>query len=339
MEKYLLLKLGMNILEVEKVLEQKIILEQQRPDLKGFYFSNYILGTYLSFTNEKNLSFISFKSPFSLAIDGITIGMNMNEVEKIKGLPEKKNNCEDYPEQEEWIFYSKNTAYLFVENKVYDISLCDFEIEQLLDAIIGDDNIEDDDFENCGSFDIGKNNEIKIANNMEKYLLLKLGINLSEVEKVLKQTITLERNTCSPDSKGFNYLNDTIGTYLSFTEDKILEHISFSYPFSLVVDGIKIGMNMNEVEKIKGIPEKREYSENFQEMEEWLYYSKNTAYLFIDKKIYDISHHNFEVFLTKDDIEVLVNAVSGTDKIENGDIVFSSSFDNDKSDEIKYYDK
>ena len=299
MEKYLLLKLGMNILEVEKVLEQKIILEQQRPDLKGFYFSNYILGTYLSFTNEKNLSFISFKSPFSLAVDGITIGMNMNEVEKIKRLPEKKNDCEDYPEQEEWIFYSKNTAYLFVENKLYDISLCDFEIEQLLDALIGEDNIEDgdfDDFEICSSFDISKNNEIKIGNNMEKYLLLKLGMNLSEVEKVLEQKITLERDTHKPDSKGFFYLNDTIGTYLHFKEHKILDSISFFYPFSLAVDGIKIKMNMNEVKKIKGLPETKESKDEYiPENEKWFYYSTNTCYLFINKYVFEIILKNYNI--------------------------------------------
>jgi hypothetical protein len=176
---------------------------------------------------------------------------------------------------------------------------------------------------------------------MEKYLLLKLGMNISEVEKVLDQKITLERNTCKPDTKGFHYLNDTIGTYLSFTEDKILEHISFSYPFSVAVDGIKIGMNMNEVKKIKGLPEKQENYENYSEMVEWHYYSNNTVYLFIDHKVYDISFHDFnENYLTEEDIEKLVNAVSGIDKIENcdienGDVVISSSFDIDKSDEIE----
>jgi len=166
---------------------------------------------------------------------------------------------------------------------------------------------------------------------MEKYLLLKLGMSVSEVEKVLEQKITLERHEHSLDSKGF-YSDDTIGTYLHFTDDKILDLISFLKTFSLAVDGITIGMNMNEVEKIKGLPEKKEHSENFPEIEEWFYYSKNTAYLFVDNKVYDISLYNCEVFLTKDDIEALVNAVSGVDKIEdfdieNGDIVFSSSFD------------
>lgn len=128
MEKYLLLKLGMNILEVEKVLGQKIILErnEHRPDSKEFFCLNDTIGTYLNFTNDKILSLISFFYPFSVAVDGITIRLNMNEVEKINGLPEKKENWEDYPEQEEWIYCSKNTSYLFIDKKVYDISLYDF---------------------------------------------------------------------------------------------------------------------------------------------------------------------------------------------------------------------
>ena len=343
MEKYLLLKLGINVSEVEKVLEQKIILQQYRPDINGFYFSNYILGTYLSFTNEKKLSFISFKSPFSLAVDGITIGMNMKEVEKIKGLPEKKKNCEGFPEQEEWIFYSKNTAYLFVENKLYDISLCDFEIEQLLD-VISKDNIEDDDsgdFVICSSSDIGKNNEIKIGNNMEKYPLLKLGMNVSEVEKVLDQKITLERSTRSPDSKSLFYFDYTIGTGLSFSEDYILKIIIFEYPFSVAVDGIKIGMNMIEVEKIKGLPEELETWDKYPETIKWFYFSKGIVYFFKDKKVCYISFHNFNgTILTNEDINKLINAADGVYKIENGDIEngdveFSSSFDSDVPNEIK----
>ena len=99
---------------------------------------------------------------------------------------------------------------------------------------------------------------------MEKYLLLKLGMNLSEVEKVLDQKIILERHKHRPDSKGFCHLNDPIGIYLSFTKDKILKSISFFYPFSIAVDGINIGMNMNEVEKIKGLPEKKKIGKIFQ---------------------------------------------------------------------------
>lgn len=92
---------------------------------------------------------------------------------------------------------------------------------------------------------------------MEKYLLLKLGMNILEVEKVLGQKIILERNEHRPDSKEFFCLNDTIGTYLNFTNDKILSLISFFYPFSVAVDGITIRLNMNEVEKINGLPEKK----------------------------------------------------------------------------------
>jgi len=181
---------------------------------------------------------------------------------------------------------------------------------------------------------------------MEKYLLLKLGMNLSEVEKLLEQKITLERREHKSCSEYYIYYNFSIGIYLSFTKDKILYSISFNKSFSLPVDGIKIGMNMNDVKKIKGLPETQESSEKFPEIEEWFYPSNNTAYLFVEFKVYDISQYNFsEDYLTKDDVEALVNAVSGVDKIDksyfeitsyfensikNGDIVISSSFDMDK---------
>ena len=176
MEKYLLLKLGMNVSEVEKVLEQKIILQQYRPDINGFYFSNYALGTYLSFTYEKKLSFISFKSPFSLAVDGITIGMNMNEVEKIKGLPETQESSEKHPEIEEWFYPSNNTTYLFVENKVYDITHYNFsedyltkdDVEALVNAVSGVDKIDKSYFEITSYFENSiKNGDIVISSSFD----------------------------------------------------------------------------------------------------------------------------------------------------------------------------
>jgi hypothetical protein len=175
---------------------------------------------------------------------------------------------------------------------------------------------------------------------MEKYLLLKLGMNISEVEKVLEQKITLERNTRRPDSKSLFYVDYTIGTYLLFTEDKILDFIAFNHSFSVAVDGIKIGMNMNEVEKIKGSPEKIDISDKYPEMVEWYYYSKNIVYLFIDNKVYDISFHDFNGnILTNEDIDKLINAADDVYKIENSDIengnvVISSSFDSDEPNEI-----
>jgi len=152
---------------------------------------------------------------------------------------------------------------------------------------------------------------------MEKYLLLKLGMNILEVEKVLEEKITLERHIYRSDSKRFCYLNDTMGTYLNFTEEKILKSISFNSPFSVAVDGIKIGMNMNEVEKIKGLPEKIETSDEFPEMVDWFYYSKNIVYYFIDNKVDDISFHDFNGnYFTNEDIEKLVNAADGVYKYE-----------------------
>ena len=59
--------------------------------------------------------------------------MDMNEVEKLKGLPEIKERGENYPEYEDWIFYSKNTVYYFIDNKVNSISLNDFNRNILTD--------------------------------------------------------------------------------------------------------------------------------------------------------------------------------------------------------------
>jgi hypothetical protein len=183
--------------------------------------------------------------------------------------------------------------------------------------------------------------DMELGNNMENYLLLKLGMNISEVEKVLDKKLALEF-ILKPELKGFRFLNDTVGTYLHFTKDKILDHISFDTPFSLAVDGIKIGMNMNEVEKLKGLPEIKNSSESSPEYEDWIFCSKNTAYYFIENKVNSISLHDFSGnIFTDEDIEKLINAVHDNDKIENFDIEncddfkISSSFDIDKSDEIK----
>ena len=165
----------------------------------------------------------------------------------------------------------------------------------------------------------------RILSEEEKYLSLKLGMNISKVEKVLEQKVILERHTLRPDAKGFYYANDTIGTYLSFTKDKILDFISFGAPFSIAVDGIAIGMDMNEVEKIKGLPERKENWENFPEQEEWFYSTKDTFYLFIENKVYDITLYKFwdsydekikysKNYLTQEDIEVLTNSVGNNDE-------------------------
>ena len=183
--------------------------------------------------------------------------------------------------------------------------------------------------------------DMELGNDMEKYLSLKLGMNISEVEKTLDKKLTLEY-ILKPELKGFLYLNDTVGTPLKFTKDRILEHISFNAPFSLAVDEIKIGMNMNEVEILKGLPEIKDSSENYPEYEDWIFCSKNTAYYFIGNKVNSISLHDFNGnIFTDEDIEKLINVVKDGDKIEIfdiencDDIKISSSFDIDKSNEIK----
>ena len=121
----------------------------------------------------------------------------------------------------------------------------------------------------------------------------------------------------------------------------MLKSISFSSPFSVAVDGIKIGMNMNEVEKIKGLPDKKENSDKFPEMADWFYFSKDIVYYFIDNKVFDIIFHDFNgSILSNEDIDKLINTADGVYKIENsdienGDITISSSFDSDEPNEIK----
>jgi len=182
--------------------------------------------------------------------------------------------------------------------------------------------------------------DMELGNNMEKYLLLKLGMDISEVEKILDKKLTLEY-ILKPDLKGFLYLNNTVGTYLKFSKDKILEHISFNAPFSLAVDGIKINMNMNEVEKLKGLPEIKDSNENYTEYEDWIFCLKNTAYDFIENKVNRISLHDFNgnIFID-DDIEILINAVNKNEKFDidissSSDVNISSSLDNENFDEIK----
>jgi hypothetical protein len=178
--------------------------------------------------------------------------------------------------------------------------------------------------------------DMELGNNMEKYLLLKLGMNVSEVEKVLDKKLTLEY-ILRPELKGFCYLNDTIGTYLKFTKDRILSFIAFNAPFYLAVDGITIGMNMNEVEKIKGLPEKKENFEDYPEMEEWIFCSENTTYLFIENKVHDITLFNFNRnYLTKEDIEKLINFADNKKGETKQNIIFAcDSYNNDKSNRNK----
>jgi hypothetical protein len=114
-EKYVSLKCGMSLSEVENILNQELVLRESE---NGYYLSTYI-GIYLSFTKSKILDYISFSAPFSLTVDGIGIGMDKNEVVQIKGIPEEKTD--DDPAMEFWFYNTKNTFYTFEENKVDEI--------------------------------------------------------------------------------------------------------------------------------------------------------------------------------------------------------------------------
>jgi hypothetical protein len=121
MEKYMTLKCGMSISEVETVLNHELVLKELQSSfaqLKYYYYQNEYIGININFTDNKILDHIFFDPPFSLAVDGIKIGMSKNEVEKIKGKPEDGDPAEDY-----WFYYSKNIFYEFEENKVYSICL------------------------------------------------------------------------------------------------------------------------------------------------------------------------------------------------------------------------
>jgi len=100
-------------------------------------------------------------------------------------------------------------------------------------------------------------------------------------------------------------------------------------------------MNMKEVEKIKSLPDLIETSDDYPEMVDWFYFSKDIVYYFEDNKVYSISFSDFNgTILTNEDIDKLINAADGVykienDDIENGDVVISSSFDSDVPNEIK----
>ena len=165
---------------------------------------------------------------------------------------------------------------------------------------------------------------------MEKYLLLKLNMNISEIEKILEQKLILEQKRDKRGDIYFTYFDDINGIHINFTKEKNIESISFHPPFSLAVDGIKLGMDIKEVEKIKGLPERTSSFENDQGIEEWVYCSKNTFYLIVDKKVYEIQiDEYFKKYLSNDDIEKLINSVNNVDKIEDCDFKISSSFDID----------
>jgi hypothetical protein len=116
---------------------------------------------------------------------------------------------------------------------------------------------------------------IKINEKAEKYVSLKCGMSLSEVENILNHELVL---------RAFEKEYDThIGIGLRFTDTKILDCISFDATFSLTVDGIGIGMDKNEVIKIKGIPDEK--TDDDPEMEFWFYNTKNTFYTFVENKI------------------------------------------------------
>ena len=148
--------------------------------------------------------------------------------------------------------------------------------------------------------------DMELGNNMEKYLSLKLGMNISEVEKILDKKLTLEY-ILKPELKGFRYLNDTVGTYLYFTKDKILDHISYNAPFSLAVDGIKIGMNINEVEKLKGLPEIKDRSENYPEYEIGYFVQKISLMIFIKIKLIVLHYMILKEIFLHLQMRILIN--------------------------------
>ncbi|WP_062326767.1 hypothetical protein [Treponema endosymbiont of Eucomonympha sp.] len=100
MEKCLQVKLGMGITEISTLLNKDIVLmpveHENNKNKSCFTFSNENLGLRLHFTlDTKKVQAITFEMPFSLAVDGIKIGMKKNEVKKIRGKPESTDSLEE----------------------------------------------------------------------------------------------------------------------------------------------------------------------------------------------------------------------------------------------------
>lgn len=90
--------------------------------------------------------------------------------------------------------------------------------------------------------------------DMEKFLHLKTGMHISEVENVLNIKLEIEQireKHFKTDQVHFkNY-----GVWLFFKpETQILDTIRFEDPFSLEIDGVKIGDTKKQVKQLKGKP-------------------------------------------------------------------------------------
>ncbi|WP_059369512.1 hypothetical protein [Treponema endosymbiont of Eucomonympha sp.] len=117
MEKCLQIKLGMGITEISTLLNEDIVLmpveHENNKNKSCFTFSNENLGLRLHFTlDTKKVQAITFQTPFSLAVDGIKLGMKTNEVKKLRGKPESTNSLEKLGVKY-WFYDNGTTLYEF----------------------------------------------------------------------------------------------------------------------------------------------------------------------------------------------------------------------------------
>ena len=111
---------------------------------------------------------------------------------------------------------------------------------------------------------------------MRKYLQIKLGMEISEVNNILGEEIKLKIK-----EDGYSYFNKTYGIYLYFEhKDKKLHAIGYNELFNLSIDGFNINMHEKELRKIKGEPN---YTKSIPENKvEYLIYEKSSVCYEID---------------------------------------------------------
>jgi hypothetical protein len=122
---------------------------------------------------------------------------------------------------------------------------------------------------------------------MEKIKALNIGMDISDVSTVLGEEIILEKRERKDTATYYLYENLKAGFSLHFSDDKKLYSIYFKDPFSLPVDGIKIGMEENEVKEIRGEPESTTGLEELN-IDYWFYDNETTLYAFEEGKLSSI---------------------------------------------------
>jgi len=110
--KYLQLKTGMDIMEINEILNKEIVLKKTRTGT--YIYSIKENGIVLFFDLDgKKLNSISFKEPFNLSVNAVCINMNKSDIIKIKGKPCSSTSIPEI----EFLFYDNHkTCYEIDKN-------------------------------------------------------------------------------------------------------------------------------------------------------------------------------------------------------------------------------